>query len=155
MNSFLSLVTSPFADKPATRRSDSSASVYKAPVYKAPVGEAMADPRRWTIWAAGLWRRRYAQCALLAGSHDLSVRAYGFALASTTVSRPTVVGFALGGGAANLACPTASAAEQRHAPGGGLQPDPFDAAYVSAALACRLDHMPYRRDYDPGGPPMT
>jgi hypothetical protein len=54
MNSFLSLVTNPFADNRGfapERPLPPPALIYKAPVYKAPI-QAVADPRRWTIWAA-------------------------------------------------------------------------------------------------------
>ena len=100
MNSFLSLVTNPFADNRGLapeRPLPRSPLIYKAPVYKAP-NQAVADPRRWTIWGAAYGGQENITGNALAGSHDLSARAYGFATGlDYRVTPYTVVGFALGG----------------------------------------------------------
>jgi uncharacterized protein with beta-barrel porin domain len=139
MNSFLSLVTNPFADNrgfapeiPLPR----PALIYKAPFYKAPAAVA-ADPRRWSIWAAAYGGQNNTAGNALDGSHDSSARVYGFATGlDYRVTPYTVAGFALAGGTTNY----------RLSDGlGGGHSDMFqaavysltrvDAAYVSAALA--------------------
>jgi len=139
MNSFLSLVTNPFAENrgftpvsPLPR----PALIYKAPVYKAPA-VAVADPRRWSIWAAAYGGENNTTGNALAGSHDRSARAYGFATGLDYLVTPyTVVGFALAGGSTNYGLSDGL---------GSGRSDMFqaavysltrvDAAYVSAALA--------------------
>src|SRR3984893_14619283 len=86
MNSFLSLVTSPFANNrgfgPESQLSPSPSPslIYKAPFHKAPP-EAAPDPRRWSIWAAGYGGQSNAAGDPLAGgSHDRSVRTFGYAV---------------------------------------------------------------------------
>lgn len=143
MNSFLSLVTNPFVDNrglaPELPRPPL---IYKAPVYKAP-NQAVADPRRWTIWGAAYGGQENITGNALAGSHDLSARAYGFATGlDYRVTPYTVVGFALGGGSTNFSLPGGI---------GGGHSDMFqsgvysmtrvDAAYVSAALAYGWHHV--------------
>jgi hypothetical protein len=144
MNSFLSLVTNPYADNrgfapesPLPRPAAPYPGVfYKAPVYKT-LGQAVVDPRRWSIWAAAYGGQSNLNGNASAGSHDLSARAYGFATGlDYRVTPYTVVGFALGGGGTNY----------RLSDGlGGGRSDMFqaaiysltrvNAAYVSAALA--------------------
>ena len=137
MNSFLSLVTNPYAENrgfapeaPLPR----PALIYKAPYYKA---AAVPDPRRWNIWAAGYGGQSNWTGNALAGSHDLSARSYGFATGlDYRVTPYTVVGFALGGGGTNFGLSNGF---------GGGHSDMFqaavysltriNAAYVSAALA--------------------
>jgi uncharacterized protein with beta-barrel porin domain len=144
MNSFLSLVTNPFADNrglapesPLPR----PALIYKAPFYKAPV--AVADPRRWSVWAAAYGGQTNMTGNALAGSHDLSARAYGYATGlDYRVTPYTVVGFALGGGSTNFGLPDGL---------GSGHSDMFqsavysitrvNAAYVSAALAYGWYHV--------------
>ena len=144
MNSFLSLVTNPFAENrgfvpesPLPR----PALVYKAPFYKAPV--AVADPRRWSVWAAAYGGQENMTGNALAGSHDLSARAYGYATGlDYRVTPYTVVGFALGGGSTNFGLSNGL---------GGGHSDMFqsavysmtrvNAAYVSAALAYGWYHV--------------
>jgi uncharacterized protein with beta-barrel porin domain len=139
MNSFLSLVTNLFADNrgfvpesPLPR----PALIYKAPVYKA-LNQAVADPRRWSIWAAAYGGQSNLNGNASAGSHDLSARAYGVATGlDYRVTPYTVVGFALGGGGTNYSLPDGL---------GSGHSDMFqaaiysltrvNAAYVSAALA--------------------
>ena len=139
MNSFLSLVTNPYAENrglaPAAPLPRPSL-IYKAPFYKAP-NEAVADPRRWNIWAAGYGAQSNWTGNALAGSHDLSTRTYGFATGlDYRVTPYTVFGFALGGGGTNFSLSNGF--------GGGhsemVQAAVYsltrvNAAYVSAALA--------------------
>src|SRR6202163_3728116 len=139
MNSFLSLVTNPYAnnrgftpENPLPR----PALIYKAPVYKAPA-VAVADPRRWSIWAAAYGGESNTTGNALTGSHDRSARAYGFATGLDYLFTPyTGVGFALAGGSTNYGLSDGL---------GSGRSDMFqaavysltriDAAYVSAALA--------------------
>src|ERR1700687_2807624 len=79
MNSFLSLVTNPYAnnrgftpENPLPR----PALIYKAPVYKAPA-VAVADPRRWSIWAAAYGGGHNTTGNTLAGRDDTSGLAHG------------------------------------------------------------------------------
>ena len=141
MNSFLSLVTNPFADNRGFAPESPSAAprpplIYKAPVYKAPV-EAAPDPRRWGIWAAAYGGQNNTTGDALAGSHDRSARTFGFATGlDYRVTPYTVVGFALAGGGTNYGLSDGF---------GGGHSDMFqaavysstriNAAYVSAALA--------------------
>lgn len=145
MNSFLSLVTNPYAEyrglapeSPLPR----PPLIYKAPVYKAP-NQIVADPRRWSIWAAAYGGQSNLSGNALAGSHDLSARAYGVATGlDYRVTPYTVVGFALGGGSTNYGLSDGL---------GGGHSDMFqsaiygltrvDAAYLSAALAYGWHHV--------------
>jgi outer membrane autotransporter protein len=140
MNSFLSLVTNPFAEnrtfapeRPLPRQP----LIYKAPAYKAPP-VAAPDPRRWNIWAAGYGgQNNTTGDPVLVGSHDRSERTIGLAAGiDYRVTPYTVAGFALGGGGTNFGLSGGL--------GGGrsdmLQAAVYsvtrvDAAYLSAALA--------------------
>jgi uncharacterized protein with beta-barrel porin domain len=140
MNSFLSLVTNPFAEnrtfapeRPLPRQP----LIYKAPAYKAPVGAA-PDPRRWNVWAAGYGsQNKTTGDPVLVGSHDRSERTLGLAAGiDYRITPTTVAGFALGGGGTNFGLSGGL--------GGGrsdmLQAAVYsvtrvDAAYLSAALA--------------------
>jgi uncharacterized protein with beta-barrel porin domain len=143
MNSFLALVTNPFADRgfapqiPLPR----PALVYKAPFYKGPA--VVADPRRWGVWAAAYGGQNNTAGNAMLGSHDSSARSYGFATGlDYRVTPYTVVGFALGGGSTNYGLSDGL---------GGGHSDMFqaavysltrvDAAYVSAALAYGFHHV--------------
>jgi uncharacterized protein with beta-barrel porin domain len=139
MNSFLSLVTNPFADNrgfipvnPLPRPQ----LIYKAPGYWAPAA-AVADPRRWSIWAAAYGGQNNTAGNAFDGSHDRTARSYGLATGlDYRVTPYTVVGFALAGGSTNFGVADGL---------GGGRSDMFqsaiysitriDAAYVSAALA--------------------
>jgi uncharacterized protein with beta-barrel porin domain len=142
MNSFLSLVTNPFGDNrsfaPETRPSPPL--IYKAPVYKA---DAVPDPRRWSIWAAGYGGQTNTSGDAFAGSHDRSARTFGYATGlDYRVTPYTVVGFALAGGGTNYGLSDGL---------GGGHSDMFqaavysttriNAAYVSAALAYAWHHV--------------
>jgi uncharacterized protein with beta-barrel porin domain len=137
MNSFLSLVTNPFAENRSfapERPSRPRPMIYKAPVYKA----AAPDPRRWSIWAAGYGgQSNTTGDPVLVGSHDRSARTVGFATGiDYRVTPYTVAGFALGGGRTSYGLSGGF--------GGGrsdmLQAAVYsvtrvEAAYVSAAVA--------------------
>ena len=139
MNSFLSLVTNPYADNRGfTPESPQPRPplIYKAAVYKAPAA-AVADPRRWSIWAAGYGGHNNTTGNTFVGSHDRSARTYGYATGlDYRVTPYTLVGFALAGGSTNYGLSDGL---------GGGHSDMFqsaiysltrvDAAYISAALA--------------------
>jgi uncharacterized protein with beta-barrel porin domain len=102
MNSFLSLLTNPFADNrgfaPESPLLPRPPLIYKAPVYKAPAGAA-PDPRRWSVWAAGYGGQSNTPGDPLAGSHDRSARTFGYATGlDYRVTPYTIAGFALAGG---------------------------------------------------------
>ena len=139
MNSFLSLVTNPFADNrgfapdnPPPR----SPLITKAPYYKA-AAAAVVDPRRWSIWGAAYGGQNITTGNVLDGSHDRSARSYGFATGlDYRVTPYTVAGFALAGGNTSYGLSGGL---------GGGRSDMFQtavysltrvgAAYVSGALA--------------------
>ncbi len=139
MNSFLSLVTNPFADNRGLTpiNPPSRPPLYaKAPFYKA-AGGPVADPRRWSIWGAAYGGQTNTSGNALDGTHDRSARSYGFATGlDYRVTPSTVVGFALGGGGTSFGLSNGF---------GGGRSDMFqaavysltriNAAYVSAALA--------------------
>jgi outer membrane autotransporter protein len=145
MNSFLSLVTNPFADNrgfgPERRPPPSPLLIYKA-AYKAPA-EPTLDSRRWGIWAAGYGGQNSAAGGPLAGTHDRSVSTFGYATGLDYQVTPyTVAGFALAGGGTRYGLSDSL---------GGGHSDMFqaafysltrvDAAYVSAALAYAWHHV--------------
>jgi uncharacterized protein with beta-barrel porin domain len=134
MNSFLSMVTSPFgnnrAQEPA-RPPISKEHAYKGPAVPAP------DPRRWSVWAAGYGDQSNVSGDRTFGNHDRSARTYGYVAGLDYLVTPyTTVGFALGGGGTNFGLSDSL---------GGGRSDMFqaavysvtryNAAYVSAALA--------------------
>ena len=152
MNSFLSLLTNPFADNrsfaddrspvrtlgfaPESRLPAKVASAY-ASINKAAI-RADFDPRRWGIWAAAYGGHSTAAGDPFgAGSHDRSVRTFGYATGLDYQVTPyTIAGFALAGGRTDYAVAEGF---------GGGHSDMFqaavysltrvNAAYVSAALA--------------------
>ncbi len=139
MNSFLSLVTNPFAENrsfaPESPQPRPSLIYKAAAYYKAP--DAEADPRRWNIWAAAYGGQNNTSGNAFDGSHDSSARVYGYASGlDYRVTPYTVIGFALAGGSTNYGL-----ADNL----GSGHSDLFqsaiysitrvDAAYVSAALA--------------------
>jgi uncharacterized protein with beta-barrel porin domain len=140
MNSFLSLVTNPFADNrgmaPESPLPPRPPLIYKAPFYKAP-DQAAPDQRRWSIWGAAYGGQNSTTGDLVTGSHDRTARVYGFATGlDYRVTPYTVVGFALAGGGTNYGLSDGL--------GGGRSTmfqsavysmTRVDAAYVSAALA--------------------
>ena len=146
MNSFLSLVTNPFAENRVYAPENPSPPrpmLYKAPVYKAPVGAA-PDPRRWSIWAAGYGgQSKITGDPVLVGSHDLSERTAGFAAGiDYRVTPYTVAGFALGGGRTNYGLLGGFGSGRSDM----LQAAVYsvtrvDAAYVSAAVVYAWDRV--------------
>jgi uncharacterized protein with beta-barrel porin domain len=153
MNSFLSMLTNPFADHrqfPETRQplvvkalgyaperplSADAASAY-ASFNKAMVGRG-PDPSRWGVWASAYGGQGNTAGDPLVGSHDRSVRTLGYAIGfDYRVTPDTVAGFALAGGRTNYGLSEGL---------GGGQSDMLQAAaytltrigaaYVSAALA--------------------
>ncbi|MES2198522.1 MAG: ice-binding family protein [Pseudomonadota bacterium] len=140
MNSFLSLVTNPFADNRGWTpvNPPSRPPLYaKVPFYKAAAAGPAADPRRWNIWGAAYGGQTNTSGTALDGSHDRSARSYGFATGlDYRVSPYTVVGFALAGGNTSYGLSDGL---------GGGHSDMFQtavysltrvgAAYASAALA--------------------
>lgn len=162
MNSFLSLVLNPFAGMmfaqnpslgptgpaPAAVRSlgfapesplspaavSAYASFNKAPT--APTAPTV-DPRLWGIWAAAYGVQNNTSGDALAGTHDRTARAYGFATGlDYRVTRDTVVGFALGGGGTNYGLSDGLGGGHSDLVQAALYGSTrFDAAYVSAAVA--------------------
>jgi len=104
MNSFLSLVTNPFANNRGfvPEYQPVPPLIYKAPIYKAPA-EAAPDPRNWGIWAAAYGGQTKISGDASAGSHDLSARSFGYAMGlDYRVTPYTIVGFALAAGGTNF-----------------------------------------------------
>ncbi|GAC1620973.1 MAG: hypothetical protein NVS4B4_06140 [Bradyrhizobium sp.] len=139
MNSFLSLVTNPYARNRGFSPENPlppPALIYKAPVYKAPAA-AVVDPRRWSIWAAAYGGESNTTGNVLAGSHDRSARTYGAATGLDYLVTPyTVVGFALAGGSTNYGLSDSLGGEHSDMFQAAVYSlTRFDAAYVSAALA--------------------
>jgi uncharacterized protein with beta-barrel porin domain len=145
MNSFLSLVTNPFAENrgfaPESPPSRPPLIYKAASYYKTPAVEI--DPRRWSIWAAAYGGQNNTGGSVLDGSHDRLERVYGYATGlDYRVTPYTVVGFALAGGSTNYGLTDGL---------GGGHSDLFqsaiysitrvDAAYVSAALAYGWHHV--------------
>jgi len=137
MNSFLSLVTNPYAEnRPFAPTRPVSPMM---PVKATTVTPALnPDPRPWGVWAAGYGGQTNAGGdALGIGSHDRSVSDVGFATGlDYRVTPYTVAGFALSGGATRYGLSEGL---------GSGRSDMFqaaiysttrvDAAYVSAAIA--------------------
>jgi outer membrane autotransporter protein len=102
MNSFLSLLTNPFAENRGFAPANlppRQPLIYKAPIYKAPA-EAAPDPRHWSVWAAaygGVGNIKGDPAGI--GSNNLTTREGGFATGlDYRVAPDTIVGFALAGG---------------------------------------------------------
>jgi uncharacterized protein with beta-barrel porin domain len=135
MNSFLSLVTNPFAENRPFAQNRPAPPMY---VKAVPLAAALnPDPRRWGIWAGAYGGQTNAAGDALVGSHDRSVSAAGFATGlDYRVTPYTVVGFALAGGGTRYGLSDGL---------GSGRSDMFqaavysltriDAAYVSAAIA--------------------
>lgn len=136
MNSFLALVTNPFAENRA-QEPPRSPLITKTAYYKAGAAAPVADPRNWSIWAAAYGGQSNYNGNVFVGSHDATSRTYGFATGiDRRVTPYTVVGFALAGGGTSYGLFGGL---------GGGHSDMFQAAvytmtrvgpaYVSAALA--------------------
>jgi outer membrane autotransporter protein len=103
MNSFLSLISNPFADSrgltPQTAQPPQTPLVYKSLAYTAPRGEAAADPSRWGIWTAAYGGENTSAGDPLTGSNDRSARTFGSVIGLDYRATPyTMVGVALAGG---------------------------------------------------------
>jgi outer membrane autotransporter protein len=100
MNSFLSLLTNPFAENRGFAPPPQAPLIYKMLAFKAPPGEAAPEPRRWSIWAAA-----YGGGGNIngdptgVGSNNLTTHEGGYATGLDYLVTPdTLVGFALAGG---------------------------------------------------------
>jgi uncharacterized protein with beta-barrel porin domain len=135
MNSFLLLLTTPFADSRDFRPVTPPPLVYKDSIR--PVGYAAPEPSRWGIWAAAYGAQNKTAGDAFTGSNDRSAQAYGSVMGLDYWITPyTMVGVALGGGATNYGLSDGL---------GGGHSDMFQsavysftrvgAAYVAAALA--------------------
>jgi uncharacterized protein with beta-barrel porin domain len=137
MNSFLSLVTNPFAEnRPFAPNRPVS------PMYVKAVPGAAAwnpDPRRWGIWAAAYGGQANAAGgdAFGIGSHDRSVSAVGFATGlDYRVTPYTVAGFALAGGGTRYGLSEGLGSGRSDMFQAALYSSTrVGAAYVSAAIA--------------------
>jgi uncharacterized protein with beta-barrel porin domain len=135
MDSFLLLLTSPFADSRDVRPQTPPPLVYKDSLH--PVGYAVPEPSRWGIWAAGYGGQNNSTGDPSTGSNDRSARAYGSVIGLDYWITPhTMVGVAVGGGGTSFGLSDGL---------GGGHSDMFQsalysftrfgAAYVAAALA--------------------
>jgi hypothetical protein len=132
MNSFMMLLTTPFADSRDVRPQTPPPLIYKAlPGYVLP------EPSRWGIWAAAYGGQNNAAGDPVAGSNDRSSRAYGSVIGlDYWVTPHTMVGVAVGGGGTSFGVADSL---------GGGHSDMFQSAvysfsrfggaYVAAALA--------------------
>jgi len=138
MNSFLSLVTNPFAqNRPFAQPRPVSPAM---PVKAIGVTPALNPPdaRRWGIWAAAYGgQTNAAGDALGVGSHDRSVSAAGFATGLDYLVTPyTVAGFALAGGGTRYGLSEGLGSGRSDMFQAALYSlTRVDAAYVSAAIA--------------------
>jgi uncharacterized protein with beta-barrel porin domain len=136
MNSFLSLVTNPFAENRPFAQNRPAPPMY----VKAVPGAAALnpDPPRWGIWAAAYGgQTNAAGDALGVGSHDRSVSAAGFATGvDYRVTPYTVAGFALAGGGTQYGLSQGLGSGRSDLFQAALYSlTRVDAAYVSAAIA--------------------
>jgi hypothetical protein len=139
MNSFLSVVSNPFAD---TRGyTPPPPLIFKAPAFKAPA-TAAPDPSRWGIWTAAYGGQSNANGNPWIGSNDRSATVYGSVVGvDYRVTPYTLAGVALAGGGTNYGLANGL---------GGGHSDMFqaavhsftriNAAYVSATLAYAWQH---------------
>jgi uncharacterized protein with beta-barrel porin domain len=137
MNSFLSLLTNPFAENRGFAPPPQPPVIYKALAFKAPV-EAAPGPRRWSIWAAA-----YGGGGNIngdpagVGSNNLTTREGGFATGLDYLVAPdTLVGFALAGGGAAWSLAAGLGGGRADVFQAGVYgAQRFGAAYLSGALA--------------------
>jgi outer membrane autotransporter protein len=139
MNSFLSLVSSPFADTRGFAPPPRPPIFYKTLVSKAP---AAPDPSRWGIWAAAYGGQNNAAGNWLVGSNNRSARVFGSAIGLDYRVTPfTTVGLALGGGATNYGLSNGLGGGHSEMFQAALYSlTRFNAAYVSVALAYAWQH---------------
>jgi outer membrane autotransporter protein len=141
MDSFLSLVLSPFDDREVTANPPAPAPlVYKASLYGAPVGFAAPDPRRWSTWVAAYGGGGITDGNVFTGSHEASVTAYGVVLGLDYAVTPTTVGFALAAGRANFGLSDNLGGGSSNLFQAAIYSRTyFNAAYVAAALSYGWD----------------
>ncbi|MDP2409959.1 MAG: ice-binding family protein [Pseudolabrys sp.] len=147
MNSMLSMLTNPNAERnfgqqqPPPRRG-----FYKAPIYTKSVATSY-DPGRWGLWAAAYGGHTDTGASAF-GTHDRSVRTYGYAAGLDYRLTPdTTIGIAVGGGGSNFGLSDGL---------GGGRSDLFqvaayattwiDRAYLSAAVAYGWHSVSTERD---------
>jgi outer membrane autotransporter protein len=139
MNSFLSLLTNPFAENRGFAPENPPPNrllVYKAPVYKAPA-EAAPDPRRWNVWGAAFGGEASISGDPSVGGNNLTTRAAGFATGlDYRVAPDTVVGFALAGGGTSWGLAAGLGGGRSDVFQAGLYSlQQYGAAYLSGAIA--------------------
>jgi autotransporter-associated beta strand protein len=153
-NAFLRLLLDPFAQTrgtagvgsaigfapEASARLPSEVALAYASVLKEPAASAQpADASRpWNVWASGYGgRATIGGEQLSVGSHDASVRDYGYAGGlDYRITPDTTLGFALGGGATDWTVANALGTGRSDVFQGGIYGSTrWGAAYVSAALA--------------------
>ena len=139
MNSFLSLLTNPFAENRGLAPDNPPPNplvYYKAPFYKAPPGAAR-DPRRWNVWGAAYGGETSIAGDPAVGSNSLTARAAGFAAGiDYRVTPDTVVGLALAGGGTSWGLAAGLGGGRSDVFQAGLYGlQQFGAAYLSGALA--------------------
>jgi len=141
MDSFLSVVSNPFADTRSYTPPPPPPMIFKTLALKAPA-EAAPDPSRWGIWTAAYGGQSNANGDPFIGSADRSVSVYGSVIGvDYRVTPYTLVGVALAGGGTNYSLANGL---------GGGHSDMFqsavysftriNAAYVSAMLAYAWQH---------------
>jgi outer membrane autotransporter protein len=153
-NAFLRLLLDPFAQTRGTAgvgsamgfapegsaRLPSDVALAYASVLKEPAASAQpADASRpWNVWASGYGgRANIGGDPVNIGSHDASVRDYGYAGGlDYRITPDTTLGFALGGGATDWTVANALGTGRSDVFQGGIYGSTrWGAAYVSAALA--------------------
>jgi uncharacterized protein with beta-barrel porin domain len=153
-NAFLRLLLDPFAQTrgtagvgsamgfapEASARLPSDVALAYASVLKEPAASAQpADASRpWNVWASGYGgRANIGGDPVNIGSHDASVRDYGYAGGlDYRITPDTTLGFALGGGGTDWSVANALGTGRSDVFQGGLYGSTrWGAAYVSAALA--------------------
>ena len=140
MNSFLSLETNPYDINRPFAENRPPAEI-RPPMYVKALGPRPLSPQSpasdWGVWGAAYGGQNNTSGDLLAGTHDRSARAFGFATGlDYRVTPYTVAGFALAGGGTNYGLSDGL---------GSGRSDMFqaavysttrvNAAYISAALA--------------------
>jgi len=141
MDSFLSVVSNPFADTRGYAPPPPPPIVYKALAFKAPAAIAL-DPSRWGIWTAAYGGQNNVNGDPSIGSNDRLANVYGAVVGvDYRVTPHTLVGVALGGGGTSYGLANGL---------GGGHSDMFqaavysftriNAAYISATLAYAWQH---------------
>jgi outer membrane autotransporter protein len=141
MNSFLSVVSNPFADTRGYTPPPPPPLIFKTLAFKAPA-ETAPDPSRWGIWTAAYGGQSNAYGDPLIGSNDRTASVYGSVIGlDYRVTPYSLVGVALAGGGTNYSLGNGL---------GGGHSDMFqaavysftriNAAYVAATLAYGWQH---------------